>query len=67
MIVAITDEVSQDLYGRMSKTGGAPGLFEAEEQDQWDHLVDMWGAEDGDESMEAGDGRDTSGKRRRLE
>jgi len=62
----ILTNFSQDLYGRMSETGGAPGLFEAKEQDQWDHLADMSKGEDGGESTESGDG-DTSGKRRRLE
>jgi len=61
---------SQDLYGRMSETGRAPGLFEAKEKDQWDHLADVGDDDDDDdvggESMESGDG-DTSGKRRRLE
>jgi len=78
----ILTNFSQDLYGRMSETGGAPGLFEAKEQDQWDHLADVDDDDDdnddgdddndeddndvGGESMESGDG-DTSGKRRRLE
>ena len=52
----------------MSETGAGPGLYEAREQDKWNHL---FGVSGGDGDLEGGDhgggDADTSGKRPRLE